>query len=156
MQFLQCLHDPVKSLSQKRFRTGKIDSDKAVAGLSVHRTGIDMHPCIDKNLLQFLGAQAEAAAVAPRKIGSLQAGDGHPRQFRGEQIAEDAIIVIDISVHGEEPLLRLRVGVGRNQSLDSERIYIAYFIDIDSLVDCFAPVSAARHDVGNLESCDIE
>ena len=115
-----------------------------------------MHPCIDKNPLQFLGAQAEAAAVAPRKVGSLQAGDGQPRQLRGEQIAEDAIIVIDISVHGEEPLLRLRVGVGRNQCLDSERIYIAYFIDIDSLVNCFAPVFAARHDVGNLESRNIE
>ena len=156
MQFLQCLHYPAKSLSQKRFRTGKIDSDKAVTGLSVHRTGIDMHTCIDKNLLQFLGAQAEAAAVAPRKVGSLQAGDGHPRQLRREQITEDAIIGIDISVHGDKPLFRLRVGIGRNQCHDSERVHIAYFIDIDSLVDCFAPVFAARHDVGNLESRDIE
>ena len=111
---------------------------------------------VHQQLFDFMGVEAGLAAVTPDEVCAFEAGYPHPRQSGRENLAETAVVGEDVTVHFAEPLFRFGIRVGGDKCCRAERIDIAYLIDIDGFVDCFAPILTACDDVGDLQSGYVE
>ena len=116
---------------------------------------MDIEP-VYEHCLDFSGGESCLAAVTPCEVGAFESGYRHPRQSGSENLAETAVIGVDIAVHFAEPLFRFGIRVGGDKCCYAERIDITYLIDIDGFVDCFAPILTACDDIGDLQACDVE
>ena len=73
--------------------------------------------------------------------------------FRAE-LFHVPVIPLQVCQQLVEPVLPLAVcGDGGDYS---ERIYVAHLVDVDGFVDSAVHIFVRSHDVGDLQSCDIE
>ena len=149
------IFETFQTFCQYGTRAGDVPTHEAFAFLAVHGSGIEPKPGFPgQAVFQFGRRRSQCTAVHPHQISTLQFANRKVRKVFRAEFFHVPVIPLQVCQQLVEPVLPLAVcGYGGDYS---ERIDVAHLVDVDGFVDSAAYFFVRSHDVGDLQSCDVE